>query len=197
MFGRKKNKFDGNFIKQKIMKVIINEHLTLLNLLKDEEPAMGKENRLKERANIEKMKISTAKEFNSQYDHCLAVASKVEILRHKQRLRRQKILDWVENYCLAFDEKEEKSFILKISKGCNEQLLKSVLVEAEIFDLSDFNEEPVEEVEDFNEDLTEEYFEDLEEGFKEDNSVEEDNETDQEQEEKKDEKSDIENIVNS
>ena len=197
MFGRKKNKLDTSFIKQKIEKLIIDEHLTVFNLLKDKDEVMDEDNVIKEKANIEKMRIGTSKAFNNQYERCSAVATKVEFLRYKQRLRRQKILDWVENYCFNFEQKEEKFFILKSSKGCNQQLLKAVLVEAEIFDLSEFEEPAEEEVEEAEEDVSEENVEDSEEVFEEVSLVEEDNEIEKEEQEQKDEKNDIENIVNS
>ena len=207
MFGRKKNKLDTNFVKQNFTGLVFKQHLELFEILENKPHVMGKANYDKAQALIQKQLGDSLKGVDFQYERYMDVARRVDNLQHKQKIRRQKWLDWFNNYVNGIEKDEIKRLVDKNSFGCERKLLQQILnldndftdyvFGAEIFDLTEFEEPIEEEVEETEEDVLEENFEDSEEVFEEESLVEEDNETEEEQQEQKDEKDDIENIVNS
>ena len=200
MFGRKKNKLDTNFVKQNFTGLVFKQHLKLFDILENQPHVMGNSNHEKAQALIQKQLSDSLKGVDVQYERYMDVARRVDNLQHKQKIRRQKWLDWFNNYVNDIEKDEIKRLVDKNSFGCERKLLQQILnldndftdyvFGAEIFDLSEFEEPIEEEVEETEEDV-------LEENTEDDSLVEEDNETEEEKEEQKDEKGDIENIVNS
>lgn len=200
---RRKDKLDTNFVKQNLSILVLEEHLKVFDVIQNKPHVMGDENHTKTQNAIHKDLNTSLKSLDIQYNRYMKVAHKVDVLEHKQRIRRQKWQDWFDNYVRKREKEEIKRLVNKNSYGCERSLLKQILnldddlnemiFSPKIYDLRPENQLITEQIE---EEIVEESDEEIEAEDKENEEEKEaQNETIDDEDEMSDEQ-EIEELLN-
>ena len=96
MFFEKKVKFDKEFAKQGLSKLVLRKNIELFEEIEDKENVVGTENHSKIRKKLYKTTDSDLKAVDNQYKRYKSIVSKIEKLRKKQRKRRREYFAWFE-----------------------------------------------------------------------------------------------------